>query len=83
MRYRPQTRQPRYIGAVDKYDVYTTPMGNIIARFSDDYMDFISLGKVPYRPGHAKRVIHHIGNEDVTDRIDALIQCFAPDICKT
>lgn len=83
MRYKPQTREPRYVGAVDRYDVYVTPMGNIIARFGDDYMSFINLGKVPYRPGQAKPAMSYMVNEGVGDRIDALIQCFAPDICES
>lgn len=87
MRYKPQARDIRYVGGVGKYDIYVTSGGNIIARFGDSGFDVIHLGSVPYRRGEAARRFEaykwsRAGKEaDVPPTIDALMLCFAHDLC--
>lgn len=91
MRYKPQTPAPRYIGAVEEYDIYATPSGNVIARYGNDMASFAR----PHgwtKPGRGdlsangwyKGIIksrHSPPTRDVAERIAALIACFAPDLC--
>lgn len=82
MRYRPQTPNPRFIGSVESFDIYVTPMGNIIARYGDDYGSFLNLGKVPYEQGRPHKMMGSDHDVSIKDRIDALMQCFAADLCE-
>ena len=86
MRYEAQTPQPRYLGGVDEFDLYVTPNGSIIARFSSRWGDMIRIGSAPYKAiprsleGHIDRV-SKAQQRDVVTRMDAMIRCFAPDLC--
>lgn len=83
MRYTPQSANPRYLGGVDVFDVYITPVGNIIARYGDRPDKFFRLGKKPYRAGKAIKALKdkRDATQDAAERIDAMILCFAPDVC--
>lgn len=91
MRYKPQTPAPRYIGAVEEYDVYVTPNGNVIARYGDEMGSFARpAGWAHPRGGDLsangwykgiRKSRHSPPTRDVAERIAALIACFAPDLC--
>jgi hypothetical protein len=86
MRYKVWSPTPRYLGGVDEFDIYVTPMGAFIARYGSKTDNFIRLASHPYttvgvearerinRPTMRKR-------EAVAERIDAMIRCFAHDLC--
>lgn len=85
MRYKPQSANPRYVGGVDKFDIYITRGGSIIAWYDNGFPDFVCLGSVPYVKGTVHDKIHWLGRDpcpvDIQDRIEAMIMCFAPDAC--
>jgi hypothetical protein len=86
MRYKPQCQDPRYLGGVDEFDLYVTPNGTFIIRFGSNLHAFIRLGTAPYKamPPNVEGRIDRISKaerRDVVTRMDAMIRCFAPDLC--
>ena len=86
MRYKPQCLNPRYIGGVDEFDLYVTPGGTIVARFGNGTGAKLRLNYGPYRkmpPDIEGRIdrISKAERRDVVTRMDAMIRCFAPDLC--
>ena len=97
MRYKAHSPSPRYIGGVDKYDVYITKGGNVIARYADHSADFVGVhvghfAGVAANPldvrAWSKRLARSqsgaVSEEeahDLAERIVALLTCFAPDLC--
>jgi hypothetical protein len=99
MRYKAHSPSPRYIGGVDKYDVYITRGGNVIARYGEHSADFVGV-HVGHFVGvvttpldvrawaHRLRVSQSgaVSEEEAhhhAERIVALLTCFAPDLCAT
>ena len=91
MRYKTYSPSPRYIGGVDEYDIYITRGGNVIARYgnrSDEFLrpksDLCSVGD-PLSVGDWTTAIRQLKamrlDSDVAERIVAMLNCFAPDLC--
>lgn len=92
MRYKPRTPAPRYLGAVEEYDIYVTPDGAVIARYGDRPTKSVrpagwskprgsDLSANSWYEGMLRVVGEGRASRDVAERIAALIACFAPDLC--
>jgi hypothetical protein len=80
----PQSKNPRYLGGFDEFDIYITGAGSIIARYGNGYGDFVNIGSRPYVKGKARLRLANsvlVRSPDLPERIKAMIMCFAPDVC--